>query len=112
MKTELTWGFSGALLGALFAVLGAVKLGYLNDKDDTDRIAHAKVVDVEAGVCYAQFRKDPNYEQKLKELKALEVTQRDAYIQKGGWDKIPGQDESDSNVSSACATRIAGLAGN
>ena len=36
-------------------------------------------------------------------------TKRDEFIQKGGWDKMPGQEQSDTGVSSGCAERLAGV---
>jgi hypothetical protein len=48
------------------------------------------VLATRAAICVAQFKKDPNYKEKLKELKALSSYERSTYIEKGGWDKCPG----------------------
>ncbi len=103
------YGGGGFILGAIFAVLFAVRFGYLYTHDDTQRIAHTQVVEGETEVCYTQFRKDPRYAENLKTLKGLETVKRDEFIQKGGWDKMPGQEQGDTGVSSACAERLAGL---
>jgi hypothetical protein len=47
--------------------------------------------------------KQPNHEEKLKELGELDYWKRDEFIEKGGWDKMPGQEKADSAVASACA---------
>jgi hypothetical protein len=40
---------------------------------------------------------------KLKELEAVSSWQRAEAIEKGGWDKMPGQEKADSEVAKACA---------
>jgi hypothetical protein len=57
----------------------------------------------QAAICVAQFMKEPNHEEKLKELGELDSWKRAEYIEKGGWDKMPGQKEADYAVSRACA---------
>jgi hypothetical protein len=39
----------------------------------------------------------------LKELGELSSYQRADFIEKGGWDKMPGQEKADYGVSRACA---------
>jgi len=43
-----------------------------------------------AAICVAQFIKDPNYKEKLKELAALDSYERRAFIEKGAGTKCPG----------------------
>jgi len=47
--------------------------------------------------------KDPNQEEKLKELGELDSWKRAEFIEKGGWDKMPGQEKAGYLVSRACA---------
>ena len=47
--------------------------------------------------------KKPNHEEKLKELGELDSWKRAEFIEKGGWDKMPGQEKADYAVSRACA---------
>ena len=47
--------------------------------------------------------KEPNHEAKLKELSDLGSWQRAEAIEKGGWDKMPGQDKGDYAVARGCA---------
>ncbi|MBW1866625.1 MAG: hypothetical protein JRI38_02610, partial [Deltaproteobacteria bacterium] len=42
-------------------------------------------------------------EEKLKELGKINSWKRAEFIEKGGWDKMPGQETADSAVSRACA---------
>ncbi|MBU1208512.1 MAG: hypothetical protein KKH04_16550 [Proteobacteria bacterium] len=57
----------------------------------------------QAAICVAQFMKQPNHEEKLKELGKIDSWKRSEFIEKGGWDKMPGQEKADSLVSQACA---------
>ncbi|MBW2312243.1 MAG: hypothetical protein JRF35_14440, partial [Deltaproteobacteria bacterium] len=42
-------------------------------------------------------------EEKLKEFEELDSWKRAEFIEKGGWDKMPGQEKADYAVSRACA---------
>ena len=47
--------------------------------------------------------KQPNHEKKLKELGDVSSWQRAEVIEKGGWDKMPGQAKAGYAVARACA---------
>jgi hypothetical protein len=47
--------------------------------------------------------KEPNHKEKLKELKELGSYQRADFIEKGGWDIMPGQEKAGYAVARACA---------
>jgi hypothetical protein len=57
----------------------------------------------QAAICVAQFVKQPNPEEKLKVLGEVSSWQRAEVIEKGGWDKMPGQEKADYAVARACA---------
>jgi hypothetical protein len=57
----------------------------------------------QAAICVAQFMKQPNPQEKLKEFEGLDSWKRAEFIEKGGWDKMPGQKEAGSSVARACA---------
>jgi hypothetical protein len=61
------------------------------------------VVSSQAAICVAQFVKQPNHEAKLREFGELSSWTRSTFIEKGGWDKMPGQEKADSDVARACA---------
>jgi hypothetical protein len=46
---------------------------------------------------------DPDHEERFKEFEKVSSYRRAQFIEKGGWDKMPGQEESDYAVSRACA---------
>ena len=64
------------------------------------------VVASQAGICVAQFVSQPNHEEKLKELEKIDSWERAGFIEKGGWDKMPGQEKADYAVSRACANKL------
>jgi hypothetical protein len=47
--------------------------------------------------------KQPNHKEKLKELGELSSYQRADFIEKGGWDEMPGQEKTGYLVTRACA---------
>jgi len=47
--------------------------------------------------------KQPNHEEKLKALEQVSSWQRAETIEKGGWDKMPGQEKAGYAVARACA---------
>jgi hypothetical protein len=47
--------------------------------------------------------KQPNHEEKLKEFEAIDSWRRYEFIEKGGWDRMPGQEKADPSVARACA---------
>ncbi len=61
------------------------------------------VVASQAAICVAQFVKQPNHEEKLKALGEVGSWQRAEVIEKGGWDKMPGQEKAGLAVARACA---------
>ena len=61
------------------------------------------VLAAQAAICVAQFMKEPNPEEKLQEFGKLLSYQRGAFIEKGGWDKMPGEVQAGRLVARACA---------
>jgi hypothetical protein len=101
------YGLSGIVLGAALALLIAVKQGYVLTPADAEHLADQKIVATEAGFCVSQFNSDPHYQDNLKQFSALDFTKREDYIQKGGWDKMPGQKRADDGVSRICGDKLA-----
>ena len=65
--------------------------------------AENAVVDRLAPICVAQYNRDPEKDQKLKEMKKIETYQRGDYVKKQGWATMPGEKDSNYAVSSECA---------
>ena len=67
------------------------------------KMSEEAVLASQAAICVAQFMKEPNHEEKLKALAELSTWKRPEFIEKEGWDKMPGQEKADFSVSRACA---------
>ena len=107
MKTEtaakIKYGVWGLICGAVIAmIVGFAWGGWITSSTSQTRTQDA-VVASQAAICVAQFMKQPNHDAKLKELEAVSSWQRAAAIEKGGWDKMPGQEKAGYAVARACA---------
>jgi hypothetical protein len=100
MEGKIKYGVWGLIVGAVIAmVIGFVWGGWVTGSTSQTK-SDAAVLASQAAVCVAQVVKDPS---KLKELEGIESYKRSEFIEKGGWDKMPGQKEASSGVSRACA---------
>jgi len=110
MKTKVTFGVWGFIIGAVVAMVIGFKWGGWTTSGTTERMTQEAVaasqVASQAAICVAQFIKDPNYKEKIADLQKEGSYERYKYIEKGGWDKMPGQKEATSGVANACAEGI------
>ena len=111
MKVEsaakIKYGVWGLIGGAVIAmILGFVWGGWTTAATATD-MSHKAVVASQSAICVAQFVKQPDHEKKLKEFEEISTWLRPEFIEKAGWDKMPGQEKADSDVARACAEGIA-----
>jgi hypothetical protein len=100
---KLKYGAWGLIVGAVIAIIIGFALGGWTTSGTTKTMTEEAVLASQAAICVAQFMKDPNYKEKLKELGELDSWKRAEFIEKGGWDKMPGQEKADYAVSRACA---------
>ena len=103
MEGKIKYGVWGLIVGAVIAmVIGFVWGGWVTGSTSQTK-SDVAVLASQAAICVAQVVKDPS---KLKELEGIESYKRSEFIEKGGWDKMPGQKEASSGVASACATGL------
>ena len=100
---KVTYGVWGLVLGAGIAMIVGFNWGGWTTRGTSQEMTEAAVLTTRAAICVAQFTKSPNYQERLKELKALSSWDRAAFIEKGGWDKMPGQERAGYAVARACA---------
>ena len=107
MKPEIKLTIQSAIWGAVGGAGAAIIIGFAwggwTTAGTTQRMTDEALLASRAAICVAQFIKQPNYKEKLKELEKLSSWDRHQAIEKGGWDKMPGQQEAIFNVSRACA---------
>jgi len=106
METKVTYGFWGFAVGAGVAVTIGFAWGGWTTTGTTQKMSEEAVLASRAAICVAQFKSAPDYTMKLKELQGTESYQRSELIEKGGWDRMPGQEKAAWGVSGAC---LAGL---
>jgi len=106
MKAEtagkIKYGIWSLILGAVIAMIVGFGWGGWSTATTTQKVSEEAVLASQAAICVAQFVKQPNHEEKLKELAKVSNWDRNSFIEKGGWDKMPGQDKADYGVSRAC----------
>lgn len=94
------WALAG---GAVIATIIGFAWGGWITASGAQNKTDAAVLATRAAICVAQFMKQPNAQEKLNELKAINSWERATFIEKGGWDKMPGEETASFTVSRACA---------
>ena len=97
------WGF---ICGAIVTMIIGFGWGGWTTAGTTQKMTDEAVLASQAAICVAQFMNQPNHEKYLKELGAMDSWKRGEFIEKGGWDKMPGQEKASYSVARACADGI------
>lgn len=100
---KLKFGVWALICGAAIAMIIGFAWGGWTTASTSQRRTDEAVLATRAAICVAQFMSQPNYQEKLKALKETSSWERAALIEKGGWDRMPGEKEASSTVSRACA---------
>src|SRR5690606_33142397 len=110
MQMKVKYGSWGIIGGAVFAMVIGFVWGGWTTSSTTQKMSEEAVQATRAAICVAQFKKDPNYEARFKEFGGMDSYKRSDYVQTGGWDKMPDQEQATWVVASACVAGIEGLA--
>jgi predicted negative regulator of RcsB-dependent stress response len=106
MEVKMKFGIGGLICGAVVAMIIGFGWGGWVTASTNQKISGEAVLASQAAICVAQYVKEPNSSEKLKEFAAVESYKRSEYIEKSGLDKMPGQKEASNGVANAC---VAGL---
>jgi len=106
---KVVYGFWGVVLGACTTMVIGFNWGGWTSASTTQQMNNEAVLASRAAICAAQFMNAPNHKLNLKEYQDTATYMRSGFIEKGGWDKMPGQEKADWNVASPCVTRIDAL---
>jgi hypothetical protein len=113
MKVEtegkIKYGVGGLICGVIIAIVIGFAWGGWVTASTNQKMSGDAVLASEAAICVAQYIKEPNSQEKLKEFAAIDNYKRYEFIEKGGWDKMPGQKEARNGVSGACVAGIEAL---
>ena len=96
-------GGLGLICGAVITMIIGFGWGGWTTAGTTQKMTDEAVLASQSAICVAQFVKQPNHGEKLKELGEIDSWKRAEFIEKGGWDKMPGQEKAGSSVAQACA---------
>ena len=100
---KVKFGVLGLICGVIIAIIIGFVWGGWTTSGTTQKMTDEAVLASQAAICVAQFMKQPNHEGKLKELGEVDSWKRAEVIEKGGWDKMPGQAKAGYAVARACA---------
>ncbi len=102
-KGKVKYGVLGLVCGAIIAMIIGFTLGGWSTPGGTKRMTKEAVSASQAAICVAQFMKEPNHGEKLKEFEKLKGWDKVNFIKNGGWAKMPGGEEADLYACRACA---------
>ena len=100
----ILWGAVGGAV--VLAVVGFMWGGWVTGgtaQELTETTVEKAVENRLVPICVAQYNRDPEKDQKLKEMKKMETYQRGDYVKKQGWSTMPGEKDLDYKVSEKCA---------
>ncbi|HEY3067367.1 MAG TPA: hypothetical protein VGL09_16365 [Methylomirabilota bacterium] len=100
---KVKYGIWGLIGGAVITMILGFAWGGWTTSSTANAATAKAVVSSQAAICVAQFVTQPDREAKLKEFGEVSSWTRSEFIEKGGWDKMPGQAKADSEVARACA---------
>ncbi len=106
LKGKAKFGVWGLIIGAIVVMTIGFAWGGWITQSTAQKMTDEAVLASQAAICVAQFMKEPNHEAKLKEIEKVDSWKRSEFVEKGGWDKMPGQQKAGSLVAQACAKGI------
>ena len=111
MKKESIQPFvTGLAIGAICLLIVIFWAGWVvtsgTARAQAQRVSEEAVLDNLAPICVAEFQKDPNMAQDLKELKAKNSWDRGDYVKKKGWATMLGSKSPAPGLSDKCAEEI------
>jgi hypothetical protein len=100
---KLKYGGWGLVCGAVIATIIGFVWGGWQTFGAAKKMSEQAVFASQGAICVAQFMKEPDHGEKLKEIAKLSSYEKTQFIEKGGWAKMPGQEKADYAVCRACA---------
>jgi hypothetical protein len=105
-EAKVTYGFWGMVGGAGIAMIIGFVWGGWTTSGTTQKMNEEAILASRAAICVAQFMNSANHELQVKQFQGTDSYMRSDLIEKGGWDKMPGQKKAVWGVSSACVTGL------
>ena len=110
---SITRLLQGAAVGAVATlVIGFYWGGWVTGgaaKEMVQKSTSTALVTALAPICVAQFQSAADAASQLALLKKVSTWEQGSFIEKGGWDKMPGSKSGDDGVARACANLLDNL---
>jgi hypothetical protein len=103
---KVKFGSWGLIAGAVIAIIIGFAWGGWTTASTTQTLTEDAVLASQAAICVAQFAMTPDHAEKLIEFEKVSSWERASYIEKGGWDKMPGQEKAGYAVARACSDGV------
>ena len=100
---KVKYGSWGLFCGAIIAMIIGFGWGGWTTAATTQKMSEEAILKGQTAICIAQFMAESDHVEKLKEYQKVSYWERSELIEKAGWDKMPGQEEADDDVASACS---------
>jgi hypothetical protein len=100
---KIKYGIWGLIVGAIIAMIIGFAWGGWKTRGAAETKTKEALLATRAAICVAQFMKQPNHQEQLKEFEKISHWTRPEFIEKGGWDKMPGEEKAGFAVARACA---------
>ena len=105
-SAQLKYGGWGVAIGAVVAMIIGFTWGGWVTASTADKLSGEAVLATRSAICVAQFMKAPNHAEQLKAFQETDSWKRREFVEKGGWDKMPGEEAARGYVSRACADGV------
>ena len=109
-NAKVKYGLWGLIGGAVITMILGFAWGGWTTAGTAQAMTDKAVVASQSAICVAQFVKQPDQAKKLKEFEDTPSWTRGEYVEKGGWDVMPGQQKAAPGIARACADGIELLA--
>jgi hypothetical protein len=91
MKGKATFGVWGLIIGAIVVVTVGFAWGGWVTQNTAQKMSDEAVLANQAAICVAQFVKQPNHQERLKELGKIDSWKRSEFVEKGAGTKCPAR---------------------
>jgi len=104
---KIKYGSWGLIGGAIIAMIVGFGWGGWSTASTSKEMTDEAVLASQSAICVAQFMKAPDHKDRLKEFEGITQWDRDDFIEKGGWNIMPGQEKAEYGVAQACSDGLA-----
>ena len=105
-QSKMKYGSWGLVIGAIVAMIIGFGWGGWSTASAAQEMTENAILESRTAICVAQFMTDSGNADNLVEFEKIDSWKRYKLVEKGGWNKMPGQEEAVYGVARACAEEI------